>query len=395
MNAPQRSPSKWSAADVEAMRTAARKSSATPSAAHPAWMDANERQSYSLRNALLYLADPSSHGRAAGLELEVSSRARQVGATREHERGIFIPFEILARDLVVGTPTAGGNLVATEVHRDKLIDLLRPASAAIAAGAQVIGGLSGNVAIPRLTAGAAVQWVAENNAPTEGAPTFDQVALTPKTAAGFVDIGRRLVLQTGGDVSKFIAADLRAGVATALDAASLAGTGVSNQPRGILNTAGVGSVSGGTNGAAPTYDNVVDLEAAVANQNTLIEKPAFVTNSRVRSKLEKTQMFGGTNGVPVWRADSSGEVLKGRPAYVTNNVPSNLTKGTSAGVCSAIVYGNWLDLIIGLWGEGVTVMADPYANSTTGGLRLVVLVDCDVAVRYATSFSTMADALTT
>lgn len=218
--------------------------------------------------------------------------------------------------------------------------------------------------------------------------------MSPKTAAGFVDIGRRLILQTGGDVTKLMAADLRAGIATTLDLAALAGSGSSNQPRGVLNTAGIGSVAGGTNGAAPTYDNAVDLDAAVANQNTLLEAPAFITNSRVRAKLERTQMFGGTNGIPVWQASAGGDVLKGRRACVSNNVPNNLTKGSSAGVCSALIYGNWSDLLIGVWGEGVTVMIDPFTNSTTDAVRLVVFIDCDVAVRYATSFSAMLDALT-
>lgn len=371
---------------------------ASPANARPPFslMNESEGNSYSLRNVILYLADPAAHGRAAGLELEISNRARREDRTLEHERGIFVPFEILMRDLVVGTPTAGGNLVGTDVLTSKMIDLLRPASAVIAAGAQVLPDLVGNVAIPRMTSGTAIQWVAENVAPTEGAPTWDQVTMSPKTAAGFVDIGRRLVLQTGGSVQNMIANDLRAGVATAIDAAALAGTGASNQPRGILNTSGVGAVAGGTNGAAPTYDNAVDLEAAVANQNTMLERPAYVTNSRVRAKLQKTQMFGGTNGVPVWKSSDVGaDRLNGRPAYVSNNVPNNLTKGTSTGVCSAIVYGNWLDLVIGLWGSGVTLMVDPYTNSTTGGVRIVVLVDCDVAVRYATSFSAMLDALTT
>jgi hypothetical protein len=106
-------------------------------------------------------------------------------------------------------------------------------------------------------------------------------------------------------------------------------------------------------------------------------------------------MFGGTNGIPVWRADGSGDVLKGRRAFVSNNVPNTLTKGTSSGICSALIYGNWPDLIVGMWGEGVTIMVDPYSNSTTGAVRLVALVDCDVAIRYATSFSAMVDALTT
>lgn len=355
----------------------------------------DELRRYSLRDALLYLADPAAHRKSAGLELDISSRARALDLTREHERGVFVPFEVLARDLVVGTPSAGGHLVGTDVLGSIMIDLLRPSSQVVAAGATVLPNLQGNVGIPRMTGGATIQWVAESSAPTEGAPTWDQVSLTPKTAAGYVDIGRRLSLQTGGDVSRLVSADLIAGVGTAIDLAAIAGTGASNQPRGILNTSGIGSVAGGANGAAPTYDNLVDLEASVANANTLLERPAFLTNSRVRAKLERTQMFGGTNGVPVWRSGPDGDQLKGRRALSSNNVPSNLVKGSSGAVCSAILFGNWSDLLIGLWGAGVTIFADPFSNSSIGGLRLVVLADVDVAVRYVTSFAAMQDALTT
>lgn len=74
-------------------------------------------------------------------------------------------------------------------------------------------------------------------------------------------------------------------------------------------------------------------------------------------------------------------------------MPSNLTKGTSSGVCSAIIFGNFADLIIGMWG-GLDLTVDPYSNSTTGTVRVVALQDVDIAVRHAESFSAMLDALT-
>jgi len=74
-------------------------------------------------------------------------------------------------------------------------------------------------------------------------------------------------------------------------------------------------------------------------------------------------------------------------------VPSNLTKGTASGICSAIIFGNFADLIIGMWG-GLDLMVDPYSNSTSGTVRVVALQDVDVAVRNAVSFSAMKDALT-
>lgn len=352
----------------------------------------DELQQYDVRNALQYLVSPQTFGKSTGLEQEISGRAIKAGAS-EHGSGIFIPAAVFARDLVVGTPTAGGNLVETKLQG--MIDLLRPSSAVVAAGATVMEDLVGNVAVPRMTGGSTMQWVAENSAGAESNPAFDQVPLTPKTVTGFVDLSRRLVLQASTDAIKLVQRDLMDAVGTALDVAAINGSGASNQPRGVLQTAGIGSVAGGTNGAAPTYDNMVELETQVANANTPTRNLGYVTNTKVRGRLQRTQRFTGTNGDPVWAREDGADRINGRPAAVSNNVPSTLTKGTSTGVCSAILYGAWADLVIGIWGRGVTLMVDPYTNSTTGGVRLIVMLDCDIALRYPTSFAAMLDALTT
>ena len=52
----------------------------------------------------------------------------------------------------------------------------------------------------------------------------------------------------------------------------------------------------------------------------------YLTNSKVRGRLKRTQQFTGTNGAPVWQ----GSELNGTRAIVSNQVPSNLTKGTIA-----------------------------------------------------------------
>jgi hypothetical protein len=76
-------------------------------------------------------------------------------------------------------------------------------------------------------------------------------------------------------------------------------------------------------------------------------------------------------------------------------VPSTLTKGTAAGVCNAIICGQFADLVVGFWGPGaVDVIVDPYTHGTTGAVRLVVLADVGVGVVRPASFAAMQDALT-
>jgi HK97 family phage major capsid protein len=246
--------------------------------------------------------------------------------------------------------------------------------------------LQGNIAIPRATAGSTGYWVAESGAPTESQQAFDQVALTPKTAGAYVDYSRRLLLQSSIAVEAFVRMDIARTIALLIDLAAINGSGSSNQPRGVLNTSGIGSVVGGTNGLAPTWDHMVDLQTAVANANAPEGSRAYFTNTKVRGKLKRTQQFSSTNGRSVWESLDE-------PAVVSNQVPSTLTKGSSSGVCSAIAYGNWADLLIGMWG-GLDVMLDPYTGATAGTKRVVALQDVDVTVRYPVSFAAMLDALT-
>lgn len=394
-----------------------------------------EVQSYSFCRALLAAQDPANARKIAPFEMEVSDAAqakRDDTDPRIKERmgagAITLAVDVLNRgmnvqsnqaaamaralaarvsrssaemqsyfrDLTVGAPTGGGNLVATELLGSSFIDLLRNAMILDRLGITMLRDLNGNIAIPSQTGAATGYWVAEGGAPTESQQTIGQMPLTPKTVGAFTDFTRRLLLQSSLDVELFVRMDLARVLGLEVQNGAFNGTGASNQPTGLFNIAGLGSVAMGTNGSAPTYDMAVDLETAVANSNADIGNLAYVTNSKVRGKLRKTQVFTGTNGQPVWtsgRERGIGEVL-GYDAYVTNTVPSNLVKGSSGAVCSAAAFGNWGDFVAGFWG-GVDLMLDPYANATSGGKRVIALQDVDFNVRNVASFAVVKDILTT
>src|SRR5690606_30700059 len=110
-------------------------------------------------------------------------------------------------------------------------------------------------------------WVSENTAITsESQQTIGQVTLTPKTVGAYTDFSRRLLLQSSMDVEMFVRADLAATLGQMIQSAAINGAG-GGEPTGLLNTVGIGSVAGGTNGLAPTYDHMVDLETAVSVAN--------------------------------------------------------------------------------------------------------------------------------
>lgn len=345
-----------------------------------------ELKGFSIVRAIQALS--TGNWKEAGLEMEASRAvAKMLG---RDPQGVYIPYDALKRDLTVGTSTAGGHTVSTDLMTDNFIDLLRNAMVVNQLGARNLTGLVGNVAIPRQTSGASSYWVAESGAPTESQQAFDQVTLTPKTVGAFTDISRKLLLQSSLDVESFVRRDLATVLALAIDLASINGSGSGNEPRGILNTSGIGDVAGGTNGLAPTWGNIIELESDVSVANADVGNLGYLTNAKVRGKLKGTSKVSGQNGF-IW--ESGDQPLNGYRAAVSNQVPSNLTKGTSSGVCSGIIFGNWADLIIGMWGA-LDLTTDIYTGSTSGTVRVVALQDVDIAVRHAESFSAMKDALT-
>lgn len=353
-------------------------------------MSRQERQRYSLVRAIN--AAMRNDWRGAELEAEASRAVEQ--RLGRPAQGFFVPYDYLGgdgqesvqvrsgrgfqyapaggptgvglerRDLTAGTDAAGGYTVATELLASSFIDMLRNAMMTQRAGARILSGLVGDVAIPRQTGGATAYWVAESGAPTESTHAFDQVSLIPKTVGAYSDISRKLLLQSSVDIEALVRQDLATVLALELDRAALHGSGSSNQPTGIAATSGIGSVAGGTNGLAPTYAHLIALETEVAQDNADIGRVAYMTNTKVRGKLKSTVV--GTDQRMVWSDGAS--PMNGYPAWITNQVSSALTKGSSSGVCSAIFFGNWGDLLIGMWG-GLDILVDPYTASTTGTVR--------------------------
>jgi HK97 family phage major capsid protein/HK97 family phage prohead protease len=333
-----------------------------------------ESRSFSFLRAINYLANPTDRSArdAAAFEIEASDAA--AAKLGRQSRGITIPQDVLRRDLTVGAATAGGNLVATELDAGSFIDLLRNASALDQAGATVLTGLTGNVAIPRQSGAGTAYWVAESGSPTESQQTVDQVSLTPKTVAAFTDYSRRLMIQSSIDVENMVRSDLARVLALKIDLAGLYGTGSNGEPLGLKLTTGIGTENFAA--AIPTFAEVVALESDVATANALLGSPVYLMNAAMRGGL-KTKAKDAGSGLFVME----GNEVNGYRGVLSNQVESG-----------DLWFGNFADLIIGYF-SGLDLMVDPYTHSTSGTVRVVAMQDVDIAVRHPESFSRGNDTL--
>lgn len=247
----------------------------------------------------------------------------------------------------------GGMTIGTQVP--EIGTALRANLVLAQLGARVFEGLSGNVNLPHGGPAIAAAWFAENGSITDAGSTFAQFALTPLRVAAYLTVSTQLINQQQ-NVEAWLRNELMAALAVEIQRVAIAGTGASNQPLGIINTSGVGSVAGGTNGLAPTHAHMAALEYAVTGTKQADRGHcAYLCSPYVRQKLRQT-FINGAGSEPVWSREQAYSLL-GHPAGVTPSSPDTLTKGTSSGVCSAIVFGEMSELMIGLWGDGIAVEA--------------------------------------
>lgn len=376
-------------------------------------MSSNDVQRYSFVRAIRAAANAATNPRAwkeAEFEFEASQATAETLGMKP--QGFFVPPDVMMSrslqrvyqagqgwqyldrraDLTKSPGSAGGDLIATDLLAASFIELLRNRMMVIRAGATILSGLVGDIAIPAQTGGATAYWVTAGNAPTESQQTVDQVAMSPKTVGAWTDIHRKLLKQSSIDVEAFVRNDLAAVTALAIDLAALAGDPNADEPTGILNTTGIGAVYAGgaaadgtnANGATPVWADIINLETEVATDNADIGTLAYMTNAVVRGYLKQLPRVASTDSRMIW-GDDVNAPLNGYPAYITNQLVHTLSKGGASDL-SAIIFGNWADLLVGMWGA-LDILVDPYTGGTAGTVRVIALQDVDVAVRHAQSFA--------
>ncbi len=350
-----------------------------------------EDQQFSVLRAIASLLDPRAE---AGFEREVSQQI----ATRlkRNTNGIYVPTSLSIRaPLTADTAGDGGYTVQTTVM--PLIEMLRAKLLIKALGAQVLDGLTGDLSFPRQEKSATLNWVGENPgadvADTDATGMFGQVGLTPRNAIATVPYSKKLLAQSSLSIEQFLRADLAAVNATGLDLAAINGAG-GDEPTGILNTTGIGSVvCGDPDGAALDWADVVKLETEVAVDNADVGNLAYLTNPKVRGKLKTTPKVAGTEGM-IWEKGSAGMgEVNGYRAAVSTQVPGTITKGGSGATLSAMVFGNFADILIGEWGV-LEILVDPYALKKQGLVEITSNLLSDVAIRHPQSFASAEDIVT-
>ena len=129
----------------------------------------------------------------------------------------------------------------------------------------------------------------------------------------------------------------------------------------------------------------------VAVDNADVATCGFLTNAKVESVLAKAKDSQSQYLLSPYGAELGRSQIAGRRFEVSNNVPSNPTKGSGTNL-STVIYGNFADLLICMFGQ-LEILVDPCTDFAKGTVGVRALQSIDIAVRHAESFGAMQDAI--
>jgi HK97 family phage major capsid protein len=296
-----------------------------------------------------------------------------------------------------GVDTAGGYLVPLQALGG-IIDLLRANLVTAALGATVLDNLTGvPVEIPKQTGASTAVWVEENSAITESEITFGQLALNPKGLAALVKMSNRSLRLSNPSLEALVRDDMVQQIALALDLAALRGTGANGQILGLVNQPGVGTVdfdvaAEATTTFNPSWEAMYELEGVVEDANALRGNLGYAMSPKVKRVMSKLRAavaavddqggnFMQTNPMTAPMISA----ILGWPFQTTTQIPNTLGGGSDQ---SEVYFGNWADLIIGLWG-GMRLKASDEAGTAFASDQTWVraIMDVDAGIRRQESFA--------
>lgn len=356
-------------------------------------MTEKDMSQYSLMKVVRHVLGQPLQGEKLGIEKEIHDTIlSRTGGEGHREGGIKLPFDILTKkidfnaelnfllakhgirterfDQTVGSSSGGGYLVGTQHRPQDFIELYLNA---LVPGFTYLPGLTQNVDIPKMTGGATITVASsEGGGFSETALTFGQLSLSPKEVGAYIDITRKLWIQSAPSIENLVMTMLMQALARKTNYLALAGSGGSGEPTGAFNTANIGTFDGSALGRAGVANALADIKSA----NVVAPLMWLLSAATMEILMTRDQ----TSGFGRWLMDDTGNILT-FPSFVTEQMAAN-----------TLALGAWSEVVVASFGSP-EINVDTATASTSGGKRIAIydLIDAGLkhpgAISYASSVS--------
>lgn len=326
----------------------------------------------SRRYSIVDLAEslkPGADQRKAQFEQSISQMMLEPLGPVHDRVGAAIPGPRLARDLELGTATAGGNLVGTNVLN--VARAARPKLVLEEAGCRVTTvNATGQVQLPTFRGDVATSvWIQEGAAsPTFSALEVKSVTLHGKQAASRIAYTRRTALGAP-DRQAFesrLQQELQSAVRSQLESAVLSGSGSSGQPLGLTNTPGHQAVA---LSSTPTFADMLSMVEQYADSHGDMATARFILHPSDAVKL--MQSLVSANGGETVLSYQNGEYrIAGIPCLISGNIAEGKLLLFDPPRTEIVYFGP------------ATMLIDPFSNgkSITGQTEIHLINFIDLGV---------------
>lgn len=320
----------------------------------------------------------ATEGRAlSGREAEVSAELEQRNGAG-HKGGLLIPFEALSpmetrADVpVTTTPASGGNLASRPVM--SALERLFADSAAEKFGFRTVA-VTGKPSWPEITGGASAHWVGEGQGVDAEAITTTTRTPTIHTAVARYLITRQSVRENPA-LESVLRRDLSGVMREAVDLAAFQGTGLNNQPLGLIPALiAAGRVE--EIDAVPTFGRILSEAVKIMETAKLADfGKVKIAGAPILIETLATAIVMGT-------AVSALDQIKasiGTPVFSSQVSATAARDATGKGASTVVVGAPEGLALIPTWGAAELVV-DPYSESKSGKIALTVFTFVDVLVQ--------------
>lgn len=339
------------------------------------WKDQDGNVLKTMRTPADFRAHYSNHG-------NVASRGEDAPRLDDFLKGVakMKTTTSVLNALSTGTDTSGGYAVPSLVMPG-ILEALVPASALLTAGAGIVplneGAKSFTTAAVDSIPNAG--WRLESGVVPESNPAFRAVVTVPHSLSFFIKVSRELLMDAP-NMNAVLNQTIAQAFAKELDRAGLIGTGTAPEPRGLLNTANVQSVTNGANGASLVTTRYANLFSGV---QSLLQADAPMPTAFIMSPRTKVGFaaLADTLTQPL----ELPAMLANIPMIATSQISNALTVGTSTD-CSQIFMGDFTRFAF-MMRESIHIQLADQLFAGTGEIGFFCHVRADVAVQYPKAFA--------
>jgi HK97 family phage major capsid protein len=333
--------------------------------------EAKVTEKFSFLRVLDKMSKGISPDNMGGVEGEVHQEAvKEARSAGRSVMGYGLP-AMMMRAQDAATAATAGNLIATELD-STIIPALRPRTVMAQLGAMQMNGLVGNLDLPAGDGISTATWEGETDANANTDPSTRLVELRPNRLAAKTTLSKQLLIQSSFDAEAWVRSELENAVARAVDSAAIQGN--SGNINGILGTSGVSDI---TFGGAVSRAKLVNLITKIAVENADVATLNFLMNPIIKGELMSLETDSGSG---LFVMDNTNSLL-GYNVAVSTLVPTNISSNKTA-----VIFGNFADLVIANWG-GVDLLVDPYTLADNAQVKVVINSFWDVKLKQPKSFA--------